>query len=47
MVTKLDVLYVANQLCIANNTVTTLEIKNFLRKKFPTKDVLKTLFQKQ
>lgn len=37
MVTKLDVLYAANQLCIANNTVTTLEIKNFLRKKFPNK----------
>lgn len=36
-VTNLDVLFAAKQLCIPNNKVTTLEIKNYLRKTFPNK----------
>lgn len=36
---KIDkVLKVAEDLCVANNTVTTLEIKNELRKQFPNKN---------
>jgi Asp-tRNA(Asn)/Glu-tRNA(Gln) amidotransferase C subunit len=36
-VTVTDVMNTANQLCVANNTATTLEIKNKLRKDFPNK----------